>query len=77
MLGDALIHEATHTSMDAAHINSGGWLAAMESDGVAISRYAADFPKGSKNTKNHKYLTIMKIQVETSYKVAICCKGCL
>ena len=44
VLGDALIHEATHTSMDGDHLTSGGWQQAMRSDGIAISRYAADYP---------------------------------
>ena len=44
VLGDAFIHEATHTSMDGAHLHSKRWQAAMVSDGIAISRYAADFP---------------------------------
>ena len=44
VLGDALIHEATHTSMDGPHLKSEGWQAAMVSDGIAISRYAADYP---------------------------------
>ena len=44
VLGDALIHEATHTSMDGAHLKCGGWQQAMRSDGIAISRYAANYP---------------------------------
>ena len=44
VLGDAFIHEATHTSMDGAHLRSERWQAAMMRDGIAISRYAADFP---------------------------------
>ena len=44
VLGDAFIHEATHTSMDGPHLKSEGWQAAMVSDGIAISRYAADYP---------------------------------
>ena len=44
VLEEVLVHEATHTSMDATHLNSEGWIAAMGSDGVAISRYAADLP---------------------------------
>ena len=44
VLGDAFIHEATHTSMDSTHLRSERWQAAMVSDGIAISRYAADNP---------------------------------
>ena len=44
VLGDAFIHEATHTSMDGSHLRSERWQAAMVSDGIAISRYAANFP---------------------------------
>lgn len=42
ILEEALIHEAVHTSIDAAHAASAGWLAAQQADRRHISRYAAD-----------------------------------
>ena len=47
VLGSAFIHEATHTSMDDNHLTTSGWQAAMVGDGIAISRYAADYPTAS------------------------------
>lgn len=38
------MHEATHTSLDAEHLHSAGWRAAMAADGIAISEYARDHP---------------------------------
>jgi len=43
-LEEVLAHEAVHTSLDAAHAASAGWLAAQEADPVFISGYARDFP---------------------------------
>jgi len=43
-LEEVLIHEATHTSLDAAHAASAGWLAAQVSDAGFISTYAQDNP---------------------------------
>lgn len=43
-LEEILVHEAVHTSLDADHAASPGWLAARAADGVSISRYAEDFP---------------------------------
>jgi hypothetical protein len=42
ILHETLVHEAVHTSMDAAHASSSGWLAAQESDSDFISTYARD-----------------------------------
>lgn len=44
ILEEALVHEATHTSLDADHAQAPGWIAAQDSDGNFISRYAADNP---------------------------------
>jgi len=44
ILEEALIHEAAHTSMDAAHASASGWTAAQAEDGVFISQYAMDNP---------------------------------
>ena len=41
---EGLVHEATHTTLDLAHIDSPGWRAAQEADGVFISNYAWDNP---------------------------------
>ncbi len=42
ILEEAMIHEAAHTSLDAAHARSAGWIAAQEADGNYISQYAKD-----------------------------------
>lgn len=44
ILEEALIHEATHTSLDGAHAASPGWLAAQAADPEFISTYARDNP---------------------------------
>ena len=41
---EVLMHEAAHVSLDVAHKDSPGWLAAQEADGVFISTYARDNP---------------------------------
>lgn len=43
-LEEALFHEATHTSFDADHADSPGWLAAQDDDPTFISTYARDNP---------------------------------
>jgi hypothetical protein len=43
-LEEALFHEATHTSFDADHAASAGWLAAQAADPTFISTYARDNP---------------------------------
>jgi hypothetical protein len=43
-LEEALVHEAAHTSLDAVHATSPGWLAAQVADNEFISTYARDFP---------------------------------
>jgi len=42
ILEEVLVHEASHTSLDAAHANSAGWLAAQVADNEFISTYARD-----------------------------------
>ena len=44
ILEETLVHEASHTSLDATHAASPGWLAAMAGDNEFISTYAQDFP---------------------------------
>jgi len=44
ILEETLVHEASHTSLDADHAASSGWLAAQQSDNEFISTYARDFP---------------------------------
>lgn len=42
ILEETLIHEASHTSLDAAHASSSGWIAAQNKDNQFISTYARD-----------------------------------
>jgi hypothetical protein len=44
ILEEALVHEASHTSLDAAHAAAPGWLAAQTADDEFISTYARDNP---------------------------------
>lgn len=44
ILEETLVHEASHTSLDAKHSTSSGWVSAQESDGNFISIYARDYP---------------------------------
>lgn len=44
ILEETLVHEAAHTSLDAAHASSPGWLAAQLADPNFISDYARDNP---------------------------------
>jgi hypothetical protein len=45
ILEETLIHEATHTSLDAGYYRAGsGWLQAQADDDAFISTYARDFP---------------------------------
>lgn len=41
---ETLIHEASHTSLDADYSASPGWLDAQQADPTFISTYARDFP---------------------------------
>ena len=45
ILEETLVHEAAHTSLDAAHAASDGWRAAQLADGAYISGYAEDNPE--------------------------------
>jgi len=45
ILEETLVHEAAHTSLDAAHAAAKGWIAAQNADGEFISTYARDYPK--------------------------------
>ena len=44
ILEETLVHEASHTSLDGAHANASGWLAAQRADPDFISTYARDNP---------------------------------
>jgi hypothetical protein len=44
ILEETLVHEATHTSLDAAHAASSGWLNAQNQDNSYISTYAQSNP---------------------------------
>ncbi len=44
ILEETFVHEASHTSLDAEHSSSAGWIKAQESDGNFISTYARDNP---------------------------------
>lgn len=44
ILEETLIHEATHTSLDARHASAEGWKNAQKQDGNYISTYAKDNP---------------------------------
>jgi len=45
ILEETLVHEAAHTSLDAAHADAPGWVAAQDADPAFISDYAQDFPR--------------------------------
>ncbi len=45
ILEETLVHEASHTSLDATHATSEGWVKAQELDGAYISTYAKDYPE--------------------------------
>jgi NOL1/NOP2/fmu family ribosome biogenesis protein len=44
LIGELFLHEAAHTSLDADHATSAGWLAAQAADNCFISQYARDYP---------------------------------
>lgn len=44
ILEETFVHEAAHTSLDAAHAEAAGWLDAQSADGEFISTYARDNP---------------------------------
>ena len=44
ILEETLVHEATHTSLDAAQAGAPGWIAAQAADNEFISTYARDYP---------------------------------
>ncbi len=45
ILEETFVHEAAHTSLDAGHANSPGWVMAQTRDGNFISTYARDNPR--------------------------------
>ena len=44
ILEETLVHEASHSSLDAGHAAAQGWLNAQRADGDYISTYARDYP---------------------------------
>ncbi len=44
ILPEILVHEGVHASLDSAHANAPGWLAAQAADPTFISTYAQDHP---------------------------------
>ena len=60
ILEETLVHEASHTSLDAYHASSSGWLNAQSLDGEFISNYAQDNP----NTEDiaESFLVYLAIQ---------------
>jgi len=44
ILEETLVHEASHTSLDAKHANAPGWINAQQEDRIFISNYARDNP---------------------------------
>ncbi|MFW6224442.1 MAG: hypothetical protein ACOC4R_02150, partial [Bacteroidota bacterium] len=45
ILEETLVHEASHTSLNATHATSEGWIEAQDIDGAYISTYAKDYPE--------------------------------
>lgn len=45
ILEEALVHEATHTSLDAKYALDINWLRAQQNDGTFLSKYAQENPK--------------------------------
>jgi hypothetical protein len=44
IIEETLVHEASHTSLDAAHSDATGWITAQNQDNEFISTYARDNP---------------------------------
>lgn len=45
VLEEVLVHEASHSSLDATHASSPGWVSAQEQDAEFISNYARSHPQ--------------------------------
>ena len=45
-LEEVFFHEAAHVTLDHLHSGTPAWVAAQEADGVFISTYALDYPRG-------------------------------
>jgi hypothetical protein len=60
ILEETLVHEASHTSLDANHASAPGWLAAQASDGEFISTYAQDYP--TREDVAESFLTYLAIR---------------
>ena len=60
ILEEALVHEATHTSMDGRYSQLAGWLRAQEGDPTFISTYARDNP--DREDMAESYLTYIAVR---------------
>lgn len=60
IIEETLVHEACHTSLDAAHAASSGWLAAQSQDNQFISNYAQSNPTSEDIAES--YLTWLAVR---------------
>jgi hypothetical protein len=60
ILEEVFVHEASHTSLDAAHASSAGWLAAQLADPEFISTYAEANP--TREDIAESFLTYMAVR---------------
>jgi hypothetical protein len=60
ILEETFVHEAAHTSLDAAHATSVGWRAAQDADPTFISLYARDNP--SREDVAESFLTYLAVR---------------
>jgi hypothetical protein len=64
ILEETFVHEAAHTSLDAAHASAPGWLAAQSADGTFISTYARDHP--AREDVAETFVTWLAVQYRTN-----------
>lgn len=64
ILEETLVHEASHSSLDAAHAAAAGWTAAQTADANFISTYARDNP--TREDIAESFLTYMAIRYKSS-----------
>jgi hypothetical protein len=64
ILEETFVHEASHTSLDAAHAGSAGWLQAQARDGNFISTYARDNP--TREDVAESFLTWLAVRYRSS-----------
>ncbi|MEZ4699468.1 MAG: T9SS type A sorting domain-containing protein [Rhodothermales bacterium] len=61
ILEETLVHEASHTSLDAYHAAAPGWVAAQQADGDFISTYARDNP--TREDIAETFLTYLAVRI--------------